>query len=59
MAVGTVTELSGAQPNPRMSLVRTGVELCRAKKIDCILAVCGGSVIDSAKAIGIGVVRRT
>ncbi|NLB56718.1 MAG: iron-containing alcohol dehydrogenase [Lentisphaerae bacterium] len=48
-------ELVGVVPNPRLSLVYEGIELCRREKIDCILAVGGGSVIDSAKAIGIGV----
>lgn len=47
-------ELGGAQPNPRLGLVRQGVELCRAEGVDFILAVGGGSVIDSAKAIGYG-----
>jgi alcohol dehydrogenase YqhD (iron-dependent ADH family) len=42
-------------PNPRLALVRQGIELCRKEKIDFILAVGGGSVIDSAKAIAIGV----
>ena len=50
------TELPGAQPNPRLSLVRKGIEICRQEKIDFILAVGGGSVIDSAKAIALGVV---
>ncbi|VBB46010.1 putative NADH-dependent butanol dehydrogenase 2 [uncultured Paludibacter sp.] len=49
------TELGGVQPNPRSSLVYKGIELCREKNIDFILAVGGGSVIDSAKAIAIGV----
>jgi alcohol dehydrogenase YqhD (iron-dependent ADH family) len=49
-------ELPGAQPNPRLSLVRKGIELCRKEHITFILAVGGGSVIDSAKAIAIGVV---
>ncbi|NLC95119.1 MAG: iron-containing alcohol dehydrogenase [Bacilli bacterium] len=49
-------ELGGVQPNPRLSLVRSGVELCKKHNIDFILAVGGGSVIDSAKAIGIGAV---
>lgn len=49
-------ELGGVQPNPRLSLVRTGIELCKLHDIDFILAVGGGSVIDSAKAIGIGAV---
>jgi alcohol dehydrogenase len=51
----TTVELGGAQPNPRVSLVREGIRLCREKKLDMILAVGGGSVIDSAKAIAIGV----
>jgi alcohol dehydrogenase len=50
-----VIELGGVLPNPRLSLVRQGIELCREKKVDFILAVGGGSTIDSAKAIGIGV----
>jgi len=48
-------ELSGVQPNPRLSLVREGIELCRKNNIEFILAVGGGSVIDSAKAISIGI----
>jgi len=51
----TYFELGGVQPNPRVSLVRKGIELCRSNKIDFILAVGGGSVIDSAKAIAVGV----
>ncbi|MDR3210434.1 MAG: iron-containing alcohol dehydrogenase [Planctomycetota bacterium] len=50
-----VFELGGVQPNPRLSLVRQGIKLVRDKKIDFILAVGGGSVIDSAKGIGVGV----
>jgi hypothetical protein len=50
-----VVELGGVKPNPRLSLVREGIRICREKKIGMILAVGGGSVIDSAKAIGIGV----
>jgi alcohol dehydrogenase len=50
-----VFELSGVKPNPRLSLVREGIKLCRENNIDFILAVGGGSVIDSAKGIGIGV----
>jgi len=49
-----VVELGGVQPNPRLSLVREGLELCKREKVDMILAVGGGSVIDSAKAIGAG-----
>ncbi|NLK08603.1 MAG: iron-containing alcohol dehydrogenase [Firmicutes bacterium] len=48
-------ELGGAQPNPRLSLVNEGIELCRREKVDLILAVGGGSAIDSAKAIALGV----
>ena len=48
-------ELGGVQPNPRLSLVYEGIELCRKNNIDFILAVGGGSVIDSAKAIAAGV----
>jgi alcohol dehydrogenase YqhD (iron-dependent ADH family) len=48
-------ELGGVVPNPRLSLVREGIRLCREKKADFILAVGGGSVIDSAKAIAAGV----
>ncbi len=49
------TELSGVQPNPRDTLVYKGIELCRNEGVDFILAVGGGSVIDSAKAIAAGV----
>jgi alcohol dehydrogenase YqhD (iron-dependent ADH family) len=47
-------QLGGVVPNPRVSLVRKGIELCRQEGVDFILAVGGGSVIDSAKAIGYG-----
>ncbi len=47
-------ELSGVKPNPRLSLVHEGVKLCRSEQVDLILAVGGGSAIDSAKAIAIG-----
>ena len=47
--------LGGVVPNPRLSLVYEGIELCKKEKVDLILAVGGGSVIDSAKAIGYGV----
>ena len=46
--------LGGVQPNPRSGLVREGIALCRREKVDFILAVGGGSVIDSAKAIAFG-----
>ena len=49
------TELGGVVPNPRLSLVKEGIELCKKEDVDFILAVGGGSVIDSAKAIGYGV----
>ena len=48
-------ELGGVKPNPRSGLVYEGIDLCRREKIDFILAVGGGSVIDTAKAIAIGV----
>lgn len=48
-------ELGGVMPNPRLSLVYEGIELCKKEGVDFILAVGGGSVIDSAKAIGMGV----
>ena len=47
--------LGGVQPNPRSSLVYRGIELARAERVDFILAVGGGSVIDSSKAIALGV----
>lgn len=47
----TVTELSGVEPNPRLSTVHRGAELCRSESIDWVLAVGGGSTIDCAKAI--------
>lgn len=49
-------ELGGVRPNPRSGLVYEGIELCRREGIDCILAVGGGSTIDSAKAIAAGAV---
>ena len=49
-------ELGGVKPNPRSGLVYEGIELCRKEKVDFILAVGGGSTIDSAKAIAAGVV---
>ena len=48
-------DFAGAQPNPRLSLVEEGVALCREQNIGFILAVGGGSVIDTAKAIALGV----
>ncbi len=52
--VGYVT-LGGVVPNPRLSLVHEGIALCRKEGVDFILAVGGGSVIDSGKAIAMGV----
>lgn len=48
-------ELGGVKPNPRLSLVHEGIALCRQEHVDFILAVGGGSAIDSAKAIAMGV----
>ena len=50
-----VVELSGVKPNPRLELIYEGINLCRENNIKFILAVGGGSVIDSAKAIAMGV----
>jgi len=50
-------ELGGVKPNPRLSMVYEGIRLCKENKLDFILAVGGGSVIDSAKAIAMGVVN--
>lgn len=49
-------ELGGVKPNPRDTLVYKGIDLCKKENVDFILAVGGGSVIDSAKAIAMGVV---
>ena len=46
--------LGGVVPNPRLSLIREGIELARREGVDFVLAVGGGSVIDSAKAIAYG-----
>ncbi len=48
-------ELGGVKPNPRDTLVYEGIELCRREQVDFILAVGGGSSIDSSKAIAMGV----
>ena len=50
-------KLGGAVPNPHLSLVYEGIDLCKKEGIDFILAVGGGSAIDSAKAIGYGVMN--
>lgn len=51
----TVHELAGVEPNPRLTTVHRGVELCRRHGVTFILAVGGGSVIDCAKAVAVGV----
>lgn len=48
-------ELGGVAPNPRLSLVHEGIALCRKEKAGLILAIGGGSAIDTAKAIALGV----
>ena len=47
-------KLGGVKPNPRLSLVRKGIELCKEENVDFLLSVGGGSVIDSCKAISSG-----
>jgi alcohol dehydrogenase len=49
-------ELGGVKPNPRSGLVYEGIDLCRKEKVDFVLAIGGGSTIDSAKAIAAGTV---
>lgn len=49
-----VYELSGITPNPKITSVREGVQICRDKNIDVILAVGGGSCVDAAKAVAVG-----
>ena len=51
------TELSGVQPNPRLSLVYKGIEIVKKERLEFILAVGGGSAIDSGKAIALGAVN--
>ena len=48
-------ELGGVKPNPRSGLVYEGIDLCRKEGVDFLLAVGGGSTIDSSKAIAAGV----
>lgn len=50
--------LGGVKPNPRLALVREGIALCKKENVDFILAIGGGSVIDSAKAIGYGAANK-
>ena len=47
-------ELGGVKPNPRLALAKEGIELCKKEGVDFILAVGGGSAIDSAKCIAYG-----
>ncbi|EPZ43566.1 iron-containing alcohol dehydrogenase [Alicyclobacillus acidoterrestris] len=51
----TTFELSGVEPNPRLTTVHKGVDICRTEHVDLILAVGGGSVLDCSKAIAMGV----
>jgi alcohol dehydrogenase YqhD (iron-dependent ADH family) len=53
-AEASIFELAGVEPNPRLSTVRKGIEICQNEKIDFLLAVGGGSVIDCTKAIAAG-----
>ncbi|MBY6038200.1 iron-containing alcohol dehydrogenase [Fictibacillus nanhaiensis] len=53
-AQATIFELSGVEPNPRLTTVHKGVDICKTQGIDFILAVGGGSVIDCTKAISVG-----
>ncbi|MDL2060000.1 iron-containing alcohol dehydrogenase [Mesosutterella sp. AGMB02718] len=49
-----IFELSGVEPNPRITTIRKGVEICKKEGIEWLLPIGGGSVIDSAKAIAAG-----
>ncbi len=51
----SICELGGVSPNPKLSLIRQGIAYAKREGVDFILAIGGGSVIDSAKAIGMGV----
>ena len=51
----SVITLGGVKPNPRDTLVYRGIDICRTEGVDFIVAVGGGSVIDSSKAIAMGV----
>ncbi|MFD2369347.1 iron-containing alcohol dehydrogenase [Brevibacillus sp. GCM10020057] len=50
-----VLELAGVEPNPRLETVKKGIATCRQEGVDWVLAVGGGSVIDAAKAVAVGV----
>ena len=52
-------ELGGVEANPKIGLIREGLELCKREGVDFILAVGGGSVIDSAKSMSIGLANNT
>ncbi|HLS08403.1 iron-containing alcohol dehydrogenase [Lentibacillus sp.] len=54
-----VHELPGVEPNPRVSTVRKGIELCKNERIEFVLAVGGGSTIDATKAIATGATTDT
>ncbi|WP_274650407.1 iron-containing alcohol dehydrogenase [Paenibacillus humicola] len=47
-------ELSGIEPNPRLTTIHKGIALCRSEQVELVLAVGGGSVLDAAKAIAAG-----
>ena len=49
-----LVEFGGVEPNPTLKTARKGVELAKSEKVDCVLAVGGGSAMDCGKAIGIG-----
>lgn len=49
-----IVELAGVEPNPRLTTVQRGIELCRQENVEFLLAVGGGSVIDATKAISVG-----
>lgn len=50
----TVHELPGVEPNPRLTTINKGIDICRSEKIEFVLAVGGGSVLDASKAIAAG-----
>jgi alcohol dehydrogenase len=51
----SVFELAGVEPNPRLSTVKRGIDICKKEQVELILAVGGGSVLDCAKAVAMGV----
>ncbi|TCS79577.1 iron-containing alcohol dehydrogenase [Tepidibacillus fermentans] len=50
----TIHELAGVEPNPRLTTVKKGIEICKKENVDIVLAVGGGSVLDASKAICAG-----